>query len=523
MTTSSIPAAPPIASRPSRRRLLLISAAVFIVAGFAGAYCFNIFWPYRYKNVEPLLESVLASKITIEHFHRTYFPHPGFVATGITLRRNSAPNLPPIGTAEELHVQGEWNDFLLLHRSVPLVYIKGLHIVIPPVGSRANHEDFPPGSSMDFAGPATPVEVLHLHDAELDIQRTDGGQYSYPIHDLIIRNLHRGNTVLYSLDMGNALPAGHILSHGSFGPLKPQALGDTALSGQFAFSDVALKDIGGISGVLSSYGSFQGTIATIAAGITTHVPDFAVGHGTPVALNGWLRGSVNGLNGDVTFQDIVLKTGATTVNAHGRIVALKKDEPKTTDLDLIVKDGRVEDVLRPFLHGTVPLLGTASLHSHAHVEPAAKDKPFLQRLSMDGVFDVPAERLTDKKTEQTLSAFSGRAEHPSDKAPSPDVLSSLSGPVTIRNAVAASNQLRFQIPGADTTLKGTFDLRSSTVHLTGDLRMQSDISHVVTGWKSFLLKPLIPFFHGKKAGAVVPIQITGRPGTYKVGQNIFHF
>jgi hypothetical protein len=60
------------------------------------------------------------------------------------------------------------------------------------------------------------------------------------------------------------------------------------------------------------------------------------------------------------------------------------------------------------------------------------------------------------------------------------------------------------------------------VHLAGNLEMQSDISHVTTGWKSFLLKPLIPFFKGKRAGAVIPIAITGRPGQYKVGQNLLH-
>ena len=43
---------------------------------------------------------------------------------------------------------------------------------------------------------------------------------------------------------------------------------------------------------------------------------------------------------------------------------------------------------------------------------------------------------------------------------------------------------------------------------------------MTTGFKSFLLKPLAPFFRKKKAGAVVPIRITGGPGQYAVGQNV---
>ena len=61
----------------------------------AGIYVVDQYWPYRYRNVKPLLEQVLASKVTVSAYHRTYFPHPGFVAKALTLRRNSAPDLPP--------------------------------------------------------------------------------------------------------------------------------------------------------------------------------------------------------------------------------------------------------------------------------------------------------------------------------------------------------------------------------------------------------------------------------------------
>ena len=50
--------------------------------------------------------------------------------------------------------------------------------------------------------------------------------------------------------------------------------------------------------------------------------------------------------------------------------------------------------------------------------------------------------------------------------------------------------------------------------------MDTDISHTTTGFKSFLLKPLAPFFKKKNAGAVVPIAVTGTPGHYQVSQDI---
>jgi hypothetical protein len=148
-------------------------ALAFVIAA-TGFYLIDAHWPYRYRNVDPLLQKIFASQIKIDHYHRTYFPNPGFVATGLTLRRNSVSDLPPVGSALSLVVQGRWLDLLLLSKCVRLVGVEGLHIVIPPVGSRAKQEDFPPGSSADLGGSTTVVEQFNIRGATLDIMRTDG-------------------------------------------------------------------------------------------------------------------------------------------------------------------------------------------------------------------------------------------------------------------------------------------------------------------------------------------------------------
>jgi hypothetical protein len=107
-------------------------------------------------------------------------------------------------------------------------------------------------------------------------------------------------------------------------------------------------------------------------------------------------------------------------------------------------------------------------------------------------------------------------------APIPTMLSSLSGPASIRDAVVTTPGLNFDVAGAKARLSGTFNLHSSAVHLVGNVKTQADIAHDATGWKSILLKPLAPFFRKKGAGAVIPIAVTGTPGNYKVTQNIGH-
>ena len=506
------------------KRLVWGVCAALVAMLVIGGFFAEKYWPYRYRNVKPLLEQVFASKITVSHYHRTYFPHPGFVAEALTLRRTSAPDLPPVGSTEELIVQGSWLDLLTLRQRVQLVDVVGLHVVIPPVGSRANHEDFPAGSTADFSGPDTMVEVMHIHKAVLDIMRTDGGRYTYPIRDLVIRNLRNGEAISYSVDMQNASPAGRIQATGKFGPIPPKNLGATPLWGDFTFAPVDLGSIGELHGTLSATGHFSGELCAISGYAKASTPDFAVHDGTPVPVNGTVQLTVNGLNRDVILNSVEARSGKTVVEAQGNV----KGSPNVTDVDLKVDKGRAEDLLRPFLKERVPIAGVVWLKAHAHLTPAEHGERFLHRLSVDGSFVVPSERVTNRDLEQKLASFSKRAQ--GDKAEkddsaasqSIDELSSLEGPVKIRDGIASTPRLRFAIPGAVADLKGTYNLRDKSAHLVGVLRMESDISHTETGFKSALLKPLAPFFKKKKAGAVIPIAVTGKPGHYSVSSNLLH-
>lgn len=489
--------------------MLLIVGLVFISAN----------WPYRYRKIHPLLEDVLSSQVKVYQYHRTYFPNPGFVAIGLTLRRKSAPDLPPLGSAEKMVVQGRWSDLFLLRQRVQLVEITNLHIVVPPIGSRANHEDFPPGSAADFAGPDTTIEHLHIHNGALDILRKDGGRFSFPIHDLHLRNFAKGKAMHYEVDMQNAKPTGLIQATGSLGPIAAKDMGSTPVSGNFTFTSVALHDVGNISGTLSSSGHFNGTLVAMEAEANSTTPDFAVDKGRPTPVAASIQCTVNGVNGDVNIHSIEAKIGATTIHAVGVVAG----SPKVTNFDISVTGGRAEDVLRPFMHNEVPILGPVRLHSHAYIAPSAKGEGFLQRLRVDGTFDVPTERLTDSSTQKSVSDFSQRAQGgKADDKSSPDALSSIKGPVQIRNGIVSSPHLVFQVPGAEANVSGTFQLHGQVVHLVGDLKMESDISHATTGFKSFLLKPFAPFFKKRRAGAVIPIAVTGNSGHYKVGQDITH-
>jgi len=472
------------------------------------------------------MEDVLASQIRIGRYHRTYFPSPGFVAEDITMRRKSAPDQPPLGHVDKLVVQGRWSDLAMLQERVRLVEITGLHVVIPVPGSRANQEDFPPGSSSDFTGPETLIENLLIHNSVLDILRSKGGRFTFSFYELNLRNFVRGSSNRFEVDMENPKPRGRIQAVGNFGPLDSKNLENTPASGKFTFDDVELQDVGDVHGKLNSSGSFSGKLAALEANATSETPGFAVDDGKPTAVKGSVRCAVNGLTGEVVFHEVRVQSGRSTISAVGAI----QGSPKITNLDIQVSGGKAEDVLRPFIHGEVPITGPVWLKAHAYVGPAADNAGFLKRLKVQGVFDVPSERLTDRRKQKSLSDFSERAQgdgkkEQSEDAPQAgdtDAFSSLKGPAAIEDGVASSSRLIFQIPGADAKLVGTFNFHDESVHLAGTLKMQSDISHITTGFKSALLKPLAPFLKKKNAGAVVPIAITGTPGHYSIGLDFAH-
>jgi hypothetical protein len=507
------------------------AAAAFVVAAGICFYFISTNWPYRFRKIRPMLEDDLASQVTVTSYHRTYFPNPGFVATGLTLRRKTALNLPPFGHAEMMAVQGRWSDLLLFRQCVQTVEVTGLHIVVPPIGSKANRENFPPGSSSDFTGPDTAIEMFRIHNSILEIMKNDGKRLVFPIRELVLDHFEKGRAINYSVDLQNAIPSGRIQSRGTFGPLNAKQIGITPVSGNFTFTAVNLHDVGEIAGTLSSTGRFRGPLQSLEADADSTTPNFSVDEGKPTRVLASIECTVSGLNGDVAIHNIDAHTGATEVRATGIVQGspAREGSPKTTNLDFEVRGGRAEDVLRPFIHDDVPITGSVWLRGHAYLAPPGHGARFLQRLHVTGVFNVPAERVSDAKTEKSLTAFSQRARGKSVRDPSQpsagksaDALSSLKGPVQITDGIASSKRLVFQTPGADASLGGTFNFHDKTVHLTGTLRMDSDISHTATGFKSFLLKPLAPFFRKKNAGALVPIAVTGSPGHYQVTPDLAH-
>ncbi|HUY94955.1 MAG TPA: AsmA-like C-terminal region-containing protein [Terracidiphilus sp.] len=501
---------------------LVLLAGVMIGIWFVGQN-----WPFRYRKIHPLLEDVFGSQIHIAHYRRNYFPHPGFIATGLTLRPRTGPGEHSIGTIGTLYVQANWIDIFCLRDRLRLVEATGMHIILPPPGSRQAQQDYPSGSGSSFTGPTAVIEQLFIHASTLEIQRKNGKRLTFPVHWLRVWNLHRGAPMTFAVNMDNPLPYGHLLASGSFGPLNPRAIQETPVSGWFKFEDVKLSDVGELKGILDSTGSFHGQLGAIDATAQAKVRGFAVKNGNEIPVSGSIQCTVNGMNGDVVYHAMEARTGSSLVQATGSTAGTPG---KATRLDLVVRQGRAEEILRPFIRKPVPIAGAAALHAHVDLDPTQPDHGFLDRLHVTGAFDIPAEEVTKPDLRKSLSAFSLRAQ---DKkvpdsvkdlpGPAAGAISSLQGPVTIEKGIARTPDLRFEVPGAQARLSGTFNFRTTAVHLTGKLTTHADLSDITSGFKSVLLEAIDPLFrHHRKHGAVIPVALTGTTDHYKVTQNFGH-
>jgi hypothetical protein len=69
--------------------------------------------------------------------------------------------------------------------------------------------------------------------------------------------------------------------------------------------------------------------------------------------------------------------------------------------------------------------------------------------------------------------------------------------------------LSFHVPGAGVALAGDYQLRDDHLNFHGTLRLEAKVSQLVTGWKSWLLKPIDPVFAKNGAGTFLNIVVEG--------------
>jgi hypothetical protein len=146
-------------------------------------------------------------------------------------------------------------------------------------------------------------------------------------------------------------------------------------------------------------------------------------------------------------------------------------------------------------------------------------------LELAGQFEVSGAHFTNDKIQRKVDALSmrsrGKPKLAQDNIPD-NVHSSLKGKFRLASGIISFSQLQFQVPGTRVNLTGDYSLDGNEFDFRGKARMDAKLSHMVTGWKSILLKPADPFFSKNGAGTEIPVKVTGTKSEPHFGADFGH-
>jgi hypothetical protein len=482
---------------PIIRLVLAFSVVAFLVAVIVLAR----HWPFTESAIIRSLEQASSSKVEIGKFRKTYFPYPGCVAQQVIVRREPGQDTPPLIAVQTLTIQGSYLGLITKH--VTRVRTEGLRIFIP---SQPSNQKF--RSSSDVM-----IDEWIADDAMLEFGSRVPGKapLKFAIHQCVLRGVGGALPVTFRVKLSNPEPPGEITAQGKIGPWRVGNATETPVSGDYLFEHANLGVFGGIAGLLSSTGKFDGPLGRIRVHGTTDTPDFKVTHSSHrVDLKTQFNAFVNAKTGNVELDQVDASLWRTNVISTGSIARKGNVRARVTELDMRSREGRIEDILNLFISDNKPpMTGVTSFR--AHVMLPAGNVSFLKKVELEGDFGVDAGNFTKPQTQEEVNKLSAEATSENDRNPA-TVVSDLKGHVMLKDGRAHFTYLSFTVPGAFAIMQGTYDLVSEKIDLHGVLRLNSPMSNLAHGPRALLLKALQPFFKRKSKGSKVAVKITGTYG-----------
>jgi hypothetical protein len=274
----------------------------------------------------------------------------------------------------------------------------------------------------------------------------------------------------------------------------------------------------GISGVLSSRGSFAGTLERMDVKGDTDTPDFTVASGGhPVPLKTKYHAIVDATNGDTLLQPVEASFLHSSLTASGGIIDAPGPEGRTVRLDVKMDAARLEDLLRLAVKSDrPPMTGALSLTTSFVLPPGKID--VVKKLRLDGRFSIARALFTDPGVQTKITELSIRSRGKQAAArPKQSIPSDFEGRFRLGDGVLQIPAVAFDVPGSMVRLSGTYDLVSERLDFSGTLVMQASISETTSGFKSLLLKAVDPLFRHKGGGSEIPIKIGGSVGAPSFG------
>ena len=470
-------------------------------------------WPFSRDAMTRALEEATSRPVEIGSFRSSYFP-PGCMAENVRVLHNSRPGGTPLITIQKLIVVGSLTGMITSPKRLAEVKIIGMHVRIPGKGPNGEGDRSVALNGGD-SGKSLTISKIVADGTLLEFLPSEPGDkpYQLRIDGLIIRDVGAGKPMTYRANLTNTEPPGVIRAEGKFGPWNPKDPGVTPVAGSFLYNDVNLGKFEGISGTLQAKGTFNGPLAHIQAEGTTETPDFHVsGSGTAVRMTVGFHAIVNGTNGDTSIEPADAHFLRTEAVVRGAVEGHSGEKGKTATLAIAIANGRIEDVLRLFVH------------DKDRADERRVERQREGRLA-SRTAEVSARKSgwTSISGSTTASSRAGARKRPSTSSGRADWANPRRRSRRIRGPCSPTSAgiLRFATESGHSVMSRLRcrALRRSSTALTdssiaawictASSNTEGRLSDTTSGFKAVVVKLITPFFKKKHDVKIVPFKITG--------------
>jgi hypothetical protein len=513
--------------RMKRRHWIAGIAVVFLAVVIATSIVISRAEPILRARIVETLSARFKSKVELDAFHVSVLR--GLLVSGSGLRifgqadpNNHEPGTQPLIGVAEFRFRTGIRDLFRSPTHVDTVYLKGLQLNLPPREQRAQMDIGPKKPKIKIV-----VNKFVCDGAQLIINTLKPGKLplEFDIASLKMTSIGPDAPLHFDANLTNPKPVGNIVSSGSFGPWQADNPRQTPVSGTYSFQNADLGTIKGIGGILSSTGTYAGTLENIVVDGSTDTPDFRIAiSGRSVPLHTEFHAIVDGTSGDTYLQPVNGKILDTPLVAKGSVVRTDNPKGHYVELDVTIGKGRIDDLLKLAVRTNPPVMtGNVRLQTKLDLPPG--DPDVSDRLKLAGSFEVSQVHFSNDKTQGKIDALSmrsqGKPKLAQDQIPD-NIHSDLKGTFRLASGLLSFSQLVFQVPGTRVNLTGQYSLDGNEFDFHGKARLDAKLSHMVTGWKSVLLKPVDPFLSKNGAGTELPVKITGTKSEPHFGTDFGH-
>ena len=500
---------------PHARRALLIVGLMLITGISLVAFGIRELRPRLHalilQRTEEILQERFESRVELSDYEVSLFPRIRMTISGLVLHYKGRTDLPPLIQANKISVYANFTNILRAKPRITLVQLDGLEIHMPP--RHTSGQPMLQGTNTNLAEkyPAV-IEEIRADDALIVIfqDNPENPPRELPIHSLRLSNLSFERPAAFHAILVNAVPPGDIDATGQFGPWMADEPSDTPAMGEYTFGNANLGTLKGLSGVLSSKGSFSGPLNYLSVQGSTDTPDFALRTAAnPMALHTDFSAVVDGTNGNTYLNRVTARFQHSTLVVSGKIVDLNRAvKSRTILLNAVSRDARVEDLIRLAVKGQEPLMiGSVKLRTDIDIPEGNSD--LIDRLRLKGQFEIDNGQFTDPDVQGKVDTLSRKGQGQPNAFDISGVASGMNGNFLVSNGNVDFSHLSFGVNGASVDLSGIYSVDEGTVDFHGKLFLKAKLSQTMTGPKAFFLKAIDPFFKGENAGTVLPIKITG--------------